>query len=103
MVGLRNGWGRVSGEVCRENWEQRGVGKGQGWVEGLTSIVLETSCWMLSYSVVSTGMAVASPPARVISRATVVMVDCGEFGSGGKGVSLSSWAWGVVDLAATTT
>jgi hypothetical protein len=48
-------------------------------------------------------MAVASPPARVISRATVVMVDCGELGCGGKGESLARSGSGVVDLAATTT
>lgn len=48
-------------------------------------------------------MAVASPPARVISPATVVMVDLDEFGSGGKGVSFSRSAGEVVVLAATTT
>jgi hypothetical protein len=48
-------------------------------------------------------MAVASPPARVISRATVVMVERGELGSGGKGDILARSASGVMDLAATTT
>jgi hypothetical protein len=46
---------------------------------------------------------VASPPARVISRATVVMVDWGELGLGGKGESLARSAFGVVALAAATT
>lgn len=45
----------------------------------------------------------ASPPARVISRATVVMVDWGELGFGGNGESLARSASAVVDLAATTT
>ncbi len=48
-------------------------------------------------------MAVASPPARVISRATVVMVDWEDFELGGKGVSLARSAGEVVDFAATTT
>lgn len=52
---------------------------------------------------VSTGMAVASPPARVISRATVVMVDWEDLGFGGKGLILARSASEVVDLAATTT
>ena len=33
----------------------------------------------------STGIAVALPPVEVISRTTVLIVDAGEFGSGGKG------------------
>ena len=55
---------------------------------------------MLDGSVVSTRMAVASPPRRLISRATVVMVESGELGWGGKGVEE---VVGVVDFAATTT
>jgi hypothetical protein len=55
---------------------------------------------MLGKSRVSTGMAVAVPPASSISRATVEMVDAGEFGSGGKGEVLEA---SEVDLAATTT
>jgi hypothetical protein len=48
----------------------------------------------------SSWMAVASPPAVVISRATVVMVEAEELGSGGKGaVELGS----EMVLAATTT
>lgn len=41
---------------------------------------------MLEGSRVSTTMGVASPPESVISRATVLIVDEGELGSGGKGV-----------------
>lgn len=48
----------------------------------------------------STAMAVASPPASRISRSTVLMVDCGEFGSGGKGIV---WAAFEVDLAPKAT
>ena len=55
---------------------------------------------MLSMSRVSTGRAVASPPASWISRSTVFMVDCKEFGSGGKGFVLLG---SDMDLAATTT
>jgi hypothetical protein len=40
---------------------------------------------MLDKSRVSTGIAVAVPLASMISRATVEMVEAGEFGSGGKG------------------
>lgn len=47
----------------------------------------------------STGIGVAVPPADWISRATVEMVEAGEFGSGGKGVVFGS----EVDFAATTT
>jgi hypothetical protein len=55
---------------------------------------------MLSGSRVSTAIAVACPPASTISRQTVLIVDCEEFGSGGNGfVAYAS----EVDLAATTT
>lgn len=55
---------------------------------------------MLSGLLVSTWIAVASPPASRISRVTVVIVDCLELGSGGKGdVSFPS----LTVLAATTT
>ena len=39
----------------------------------------------------------------VISRATVVIVEAGLFGSGGKGTLASDEEAGDVDLAATTT
>jgi hypothetical protein len=55
---------------------------------------------MLGKSRVSTGMAVAVPPASRISRATVEMVDAEEFGSGGKGEVLEA---SEMDFAATTT
>jgi len=55
---------------------------------------------MLAKSRVSTGMAVAVPPASRISRATVDMVDAEEFGSGGKGEVFEA---SDVDFAATTT
>lgn len=55
---------------------------------------------MLSKSRVSTWMAETSPPASRISRATVLMVDCGELGSGGKGDALEA---SDVLFAATTT
>lgn len=42
---------------------------------------------MLEKSRVSTGIAVALPPASVISRATVEMVDAEELGSGGNGLT----------------
>jgi hypothetical protein len=55
---------------------------------------------MLPGSRVSTAMAVACPPASLISRSTVLIVDCGEFGAGGNGfVAYAS----EVDFAATTT
>lgn len=41
---------------------------------------------MLSGKRTSTGIAVAMPPATMISRATVLIVEEGELGSGGKGV-----------------
>jgi len=45
-------------------------------------------------------MEIALPPTSLISRSTVLMVDCGEFGSGGNGrVLLAS----DVVLAATAT
>ncbi len=48
----------------------------------------------------STEMAIASPPASLISRSTVLIVDSEEFGSGGNGfVAYAS----EVDFAATTT
>ena len=49
---------------------------------------------------VSTAMGVAWPPALVISSATVLMVEAGELGSGGKGEQ----RWGLdVVLADTMT
>ena len=55
---------------------------------------------MLERERVSTGMGVAVPPLLVISRATVLMVEEEELGSGGKGSQL----WGLeVVLADTTT
>lgn len=60
----------------------------------------ETSLFTLSSNRTSTCRASASPPAVVISRATVVMVLSGELGSGGKGTFLDA---SLVDLAATTT
>ena len=65
-----------------------------------TFMVSSTRFWILSGERVSTCMAWAIPPASVISLATVLMVDCLEFGSGGKGeVVVAS----LVVLAATTT
>lgn len=55
---------------------------------------------MLSWSRTSTAMGVASPPASWISRATVLIVEACEFGSGGKGETLEA---SLVDFAATTT
>lgn len=63
-------------------------------------MVLSMSCWTLAKSLVSTAMAVASPPASLISLSTVLIVDLEEFGSGGKGVVLYA---SLVDFAATTT
>lgn len=54
---------------------------------------------MLGKEVVSTGMAVAVPPVRRISRSTVVMVESRELGSGGKGVVSGA----PVDFAETAT
>ncbi len=45
-------------------------------------------------------MAVARPPASRISRSTVLMVDCCELGSGGKGFVMDA---SLVDFAAMTT
>lgn len=58
------------------------------------------SLFTLSSYRTSTCKASASPPAVVISRATVVMVLSGELGSGGKGVLFDG---SLVDFAATTT
>ena len=63
-------------------------------------MVLVIRDWMLAGERVSTGMGVAEPPKLVISRATVLMVEEGELGSGGKGTQV----WGLeVVLADTTT
>ncbi len=63
-------------------------------------MVVEIRFWMLEGERVSTAMGVAVPPAWVISRATVLMVEAGELGSGGKGTQV----WGLeVVLADTTT
>lgn len=59
-----------------------------------------TMVWTLVGSLVSTAIAVASPPASLISRATVLIVEAWEFGSGGKGVH---WEASEVVLAATIT
>lgn len=59
-----------------------------------------TKASMLAKSRTSTAMAVAIPPASVISRATVLMVDAELFGSGGKGEHLVA---SDVVFAATTT
>lgn len=59
-----------------------------------------TMLWTLSESLVSTGIAAASLPASLISRATVLIVEAGEFGSGGKGSHLEA---SDVVLAETTT
>ena len=48
----------------------------------------------------STATAVASPPTSRISRSTVLIVDCGELGSGGNGFALEA---SEVLFAATTT
>lgn len=55
---------------------------------------------MLAGERVSTAMAVASPPKERISRSTVLMVDCGELGSGGNGLVEAA---SDVLFAATTT
>lgn len=57
----------------------------------------------LFWSRTSTATAVASPPASRISRTTVVMVDWGELGSGGKGADPLLVEASLEDLAATTT
>lgn len=65
-----------------------------------TSTVLPTRARTLSNSRVSTASAVAVPPASLISRSTVLMVDCGELGSGGNGDAVAA---SLVVFAATTT
>jgi hypothetical protein len=55
---------------------------------------------MLAAERVSTGSATAVPPSSWISRATVLMVEEGELGSGGKGWHVSGLE---VVLAETTT
>lgn len=80
-------------------------GDGDGEVSGggltcLTAIVFATRAFTLSSDRTSTWMGVASPPAEVISRATVVMVESLDFGLGALSVSLEG---SVMDLAATTT
>ena len=65
-----------------------------------TSTVFFTRACTLSKSRVSTGSAVAVPPASLISLSTVLMVDCGELGSGGKGDAVAA---SLVDFAATMT
>jgi hypothetical protein len=62
--------------------------------------VLSTSDVMFSKSRTSQARARALPPASWISLATVLMVDCDEFGSGGKGVALEA---SEVVFAETTT
>lgn len=44
------------------------------------------ACWIWRGSRTSTATAAAWPPASWISRATVVIVEAGELGSGGKGI-----------------
>ena|SRR6266536_723623 len=63
-------------------------------------IVCSTSLCTLSKSRVSTVIADACPLASLISRSTVLIVDCWEFGSGGNGVVAYA---SLVDFAATTT
>ena len=63
-------------------------------------MVVEIRCWMLEGERVSTAMGVAEPPKLVISRATVLMVEEGELGSGGKGTQVCGLE---VVLADTTT
>jgi hypothetical protein len=66
----------------------------------LASSVSSTSRWMLSAKRTSTAMAVASPPTSLISRATVLIVESGELGSGGNGAGPYA---SLVVFAATTT
>lgn len=56
--------------------------------------------WTLGNERVSTEMGVHVPPASVISRATVEMVEVEELGSGGKGLHCEA---SDVDFADTTT
>lgn len=60
-----------------------------GWIKGRreggsTSMVFLTSSSTLAKSRASTAMAVASPPASLISLSTVLMVEWTELGFGGK-------------------
>jgi hypothetical protein len=64
------------------------------------AIVESASCWTLVKSRTSTDIAVAFPPVPVISRATVLIVDAEELGSGGKGEHVMA---SDVVFAATTT
>lgn len=66
----------------------------------LTAMVCATRAFTLSSDRTSTWMGVASPPAEVISRATVVTVESLVFGLGVLSVSLEG---SVMDFAATTT
>lgn len=66
----------------------------------LTAMVFATRAFTLSSDRTSTWMGVASPPADVISRATVVMVESLDFGLGVLSESLEG---SVMDFAATTT
>jgi len=66
----------------------------------LTLTVSSTSLCTLPASRVSTAIAVACPPASLISLSTVLIVDCWEFGSGGN--VLAAYA-SLVVFAATTT
>ena len=52
-------------------------------------MVSSTIRLMLSASRTSTAIALARPPASMISRATVLIVEEEEFGSGGNGASLA--------------
>jgi hypothetical protein len=64
------------------------------------AIVASASFWTLVKSRTSTDIAVAFPPVEVISRATVLVVDAEELGSGGKG---EHFVASEVVFAATTT
>ena len=59
---------------------------------------MEIKCWMLDGERVSTAMGVAVPPVEVISSATVLIVEAGELGSGGKGTQV----WGLEVVLADT-
>jgi len=77
------------------------VSWGEGRVAKVPTLMVEsTRLCTLDMSLVSTGTAVASPPASLISLSTVLMVDCGEFGFGGNGFTREEL---LVDLAAMTT
>lgn len=62
--------------------------------------MLSTRFCTLAKERTSAGIAVARPPDSVISRATVLIVDAEELGSGGKGVQVVALE---VVLAETTT